>query len=197
MNAAAAIHIQSGLPAQYRQPAAELYFEAFHQKLGPVLKSRGHALSLLEKSFTPELAIVALAADQLAGIAGLQYGGRHFAQLTAALFRAEFGWLDGLWRCGVFAVFNRPQRAGELLMDGLVVHPAQRGRGVGTLLLNAVFDFAGANGFTSVRLDVVDTNPNARRLYERLGFVPTKTQQVPYLKSLAGFSASTTMIKSV
>jgi ribosomal protein S18 acetylase RimI-like enzyme len=72
-----------------------------------------------------------------------------------------------------------------------------RGKGIGTRLLESVFDFARTEGFSSVRLDVVDTNPGARRLYERMGFVPVKTGHYPYLRRVMGFSAGTTMIREI
>ena len=78
-----------------------------------------------------------------------------------------------------------------------IVHPAMRGKGIGTRLLEAVFDFARAKGFGSVRLQVVDTNPDARRLYERMGFVATATHRHPYLRRMMGFSAVTTMVKEL
>jgi ribosomal protein S18 acetylase RimI-like enzyme len=82
-------------------------------------------------------------------------------------------------------------------MDGIVVHPAARGQGVGTLLLHALFDIAQQQQMRTVRLDVVDTNPAARRLYERLGFVAVKSRRYPLLRTIFGFSASTTMIAQV
>ena len=94
----------------------------------------------------------------------------------------------------LFHLFWRRHRPDELLMDGIAVHAEMRGQGIGTRLLEAVLDFARSHGYNSVRLDVVDTNPGARRLYERMGFVVVRTREYPYLRSL-GFSAVTTMVK--
>ena len=49
--------------------------------------------------------------------------------------------------------------------------PERCGRGLGTRLLAAVMDEARAVG-RPLRLSVTAHNPGARRLYERLGFVP-------------------------
>jgi RimJ/RimL family protein N-acetyltransferase len=46
-----------------------------------------------------------------------------------------------------------------------------------------------------VRLDVIDTNPRARALYERKGFVATGEQKLGPLKPVFGFSSATTLIK--
>jgi RimJ/RimL family protein N-acetyltransferase len=48
---------------------------------------------------------------------------------------------------------------------------------VGALLVAAVLERAAATGHDRVRLDVVDGNVAARRLYERMGFVPTGVVQ--------------------
>ena len=50
------------------------------------------------------------------------------------------------------------------------VDPAQRGNGLGRLLLDAVVDFQRAQGATESVLGVVDGNDAARALYERYGF---------------------------
>lgn len=63
-------------------------------------------------------------------------------------------------------------RAGEhdLVID-IALFPAFRGRGIGGALLGAVLDGAAARG-RATALHVAHHNLRARRLYERLGFVP-------------------------
>lgn len=97
----------------------------------------------------------------------------------------------------LFIPFSHRQRKGELWIDSIVVCPSMRGKGVGTRLLQAVFELARAEGFGLVGLEVVDTNPGAHRLYERMGFVSTETHKLPYLRRVMGFSASTTMVKEI
>ena len=41
---------------------------------------------------------------------------------------------------------------------------------------------------------ILDTNPDARRLYERVGFVAGRTERTPYLRRLFGFGASTEVV---
>ena len=69
-----------------------------------------------------------------------------------------------------------------------------RGRGIGTQLFERLRAYASEHGYASIRLDVIDTNPGARRLYERLGFEATKTERFGYLRWLLGFGAATTMV---
>jgi ribosomal protein S18 acetylase RimI-like enzyme len=55
-----------------------------------------------------------------------------------------------------------------------VIATQWRGRGIGTALMRALMDEAGAAGLP-VRLEVVSENDPAYRLYQRLGFVPIET----------------------
>ena len=61
----------------------------------------------------------------------------------------------------------------------------------------SVYAFAQEHTYRAVRLGVVDTNPRARALYEREGFVAGRTLHLPGMQFLAGFGATTTMIRPV
>lgn len=98
------IEIHHGLPTPYVQQAAELYYHAFHQKFDPIMRSQKHAIAILAQSFDPTMAFVAVHAGQLVGIAGVQYGGRHFVNFTPAVFVAHFGRLRGWLKLVLFAV---------------------------------------------------------------------------------------------
>jgi ribosomal protein S18 acetylase RimI-like enzyme len=93
----------------------------------------------------------------------------------------------------ILALFQRALRPDQLLMDGISVSPEARGGGIGTKLLDRIKHFAEEEGYRTVRLDVIDTNQAARRLYERQGFVATATSRFGYLRWLLGFSAATTL----
>lgn len=60
--------------------------------------------------------------------------------------------------------------AGEFYIDSLGVDPSQRGRGVGSMLLEFLInEYVTKRGYT-LGLLVDEDNPNAKRLYVRLGF---------------------------
>jgi ribosomal protein S18 acetylase RimI-like enzyme len=54
-------------------------------------------------------------------------------------------------------------------VDLLAVHPDAAGHGIGGTLLRAAFAAASRAGFARVQLGVASDNPNATRLYERVG----------------------------
>src|SRR5699024_3280173 len=61
-------------------------------------------------------------------------------------------------------------QAGELYIDTLSVSPNAQGKGVGTQLIKAAFQKAKDESHSNIGLLVATENPNAKRLYERIGF---------------------------
>ena len=187
--------IERTLSPEHRQRAAEIIYEAFSRKLEPLLGTREHSLALVATSLQLDRVLGALLRGELVGLAGLHYKGRQPLVYRWADVSRELGWLAGFPRLAVLRFIASSPRPSELIVEHLAVAAAQRGRGVGTRLLEAAFDLARANDLSAVRLGVVDTNPRARRLYERLGFQPTGTLRLPFLFRVAGFSALTDMVK--
>ncbi|GAB2638417.1 GNAT family N-acetyltransferase [Nocardia goodfellowii] len=62
-------------------------------------------------------------------------------------------------------------RPGELEFRMLAVSKRARGHGAGTALLRAVLDIAAAESFEAVALTTMPAMADARRLYDRFGFV--------------------------
>ena len=190
-----AIELHSGMPEEFRREVAEIVYEAFRQKLVLIIGSPEQGVAILEKAIDPTLAIIAVCQGQPVGVAGLQYDGRNFISPQRSEFVRQFGSLSGTARFVMFKLFVQAYYQEDMYVDILAVSPAMRGKGVGTRLLEAVFQTAREKGFKSVSLEVVDTNPDARRLYERVGFVAKHTYPYPYLRGIAGFSASIKMVK--
>jgi GNAT superfamily N-acetyltransferase len=61
------------------------------------------------------------------------------------------------------------------------VQPAWRGRGIGQGVSHAIVEWARERGASEILLSVSDWNEGARRVYQRLGFVPTGvTESLPW-----------------
>lgn len=193
------VYYQIGMPESCRETAAELYEEAFHQKFAPIVKSREKMIHILADSIKPELAVVSMEGERLVGLAGFHHKADSFTGGgSASRIIKHIGLFRGLWAIALFTIlYERKPVDGELLMDGIAVDASMRGQGIGTKLLQKLHEYARDRGFTSIRLDVVDTNPKARKLYESQGFVAIKTDWHPYLKPFLGFSSSTTMVKTI
>lgn len=191
------VDISLGLPQTLRGAAAGLYWDAFGRKLGVAIGPRRRGVSVLGRALRADRALVAVSSGELLGLAGFHLGDSTFVGVKLGHLTAEFGLVGGVVRAVPLALLDREPSEGELLLDGIVVRSDQRGSGIGTGLLRAAVGLAADNGLGSVRLDVVDTNPRAGRLYAREGFVPVRTVRTPYLRRAMGFSASTTMVKKL
>lgn len=188
--------IKHTVPSSLVSEASALYCQAFMDKLAPFLGARDRAASFLAASLVPERAFVALNGGSLLGIAGFKLDGRGLFAPTVAQFRQEYG-ISGLLRLAGLAIVERREHPDILLMDGIAVAAEARGLGIGTRLLQAVEAHARTHRKQSVRLDVIDTNPGARRLYERFGFRAEETSGLGVFKLLFPFRSSTRMTKAV
>ncbi|WP_166486163.1 GNAT family N-acetyltransferase [Jannaschia sp. CCS1] len=190
--------IQTGFPEDQRHAAAKLFWQAFGGKLGKLLGPEPRALAFLTPVLDPNHCLSQCDTDGvLVGLAGFKtaqgsFVGGRFRDLVRV-----YGTGGALWRAPLLAMVERPVEEGTLLMDGIAVTPRARGLGIGTTLLDGIAAEAARRGNTHVRLDVIDTNPRARALYERRGFKPLKDEDIFPFRWLFGFSRATQMAYSV
>ncbi|AXX59753.1 TPA: GNAT family N-acetyltransferase [Vibrio vulnificus] len=188
------IHIEKGWDRENSMLIAELYEEAFGLKFYRAIPDKDRRIFVISKSFVPDYSFVAYSDKKLVGLAGFNVvSGSLTGGIGAEGLIEQLGFFRGLWACLVFSLFERKPEKSELVMDGIAVDSEFRCQGIGSLLLDKIVSYAQENGFESVRLDVIDSNPRARKLYESKGFVALKTESFPYLKWLVGFSGATTM----
>lgn len=188
------LHITQGFSDELRAQAASLYDAAFGAKLAVAIPDAVARQRLLAEAFDPAHSFVALAKDRMVGIAGFQTSsGALTSGITVPRLYACLGLLGCIRALLVLTLYERAPGRGQLLMDGISVAAGARGGGVGTQLLSRLKDFAAREGYRTIRLDVIDSNHGARRLYERLGFVATETTRFEGLQWLLGFDAATTL----
>lgn len=190
------VTIEHGLREQHRAHAARLYWQAFGGKLGRVMGPDALALEFLERVIRTDHVIVALDdADSLLGLAGFKTHDGSFAGGSLEDLRKVYGRFGSFWRGILLQLLNRDVDNSRFLMDGICVAREARGTGIGSLLVEAICDEARRRGYRDVRLDVIDTNFRARALYERLGFVVTKSDRLGPLRHVFGFSSATMMVR--
>ena len=68
-------------------------------------------------------------------------------------------------------------------IDDFCVDGEHRGRGIGTRLLRRCEEYSEKLGVTYIALHVEETNASARRLYEKNGYAPRKTEGTRILMS--------------
>jgi ribosomal protein S18 acetylase RimI-like enzyme/catechol 2,3-dioxygenase-like lactoylglutathione lyase family enzyme len=187
--------IQRGFADAHRHTVAQLYDAAFGSKLALAIPEEKERLAVLAAGFDPQFALLAWRGDVVLGVAGFKTErGAFTGALCWRLLRAKLGLWGAVRAMLVLSLFEREAAPNQLLMDGIAVAPSARGGGLGRGLLSALAKHAAEHGYQSIRLDVIDTNPGARRLYERMGFVAWRTERFEYLRWLLGFSAATQMV---
>jgi GNAT superfamily N-acetyltransferase len=192
------VSIEAGIRPEHRAQAARGYWQAFARKLRYPLGPTSKAVAFFERVIDPEHALSAVSdTDDFLGAAGFKtstgsFIGGHFNDLSRV-----YGSIGATWRGLLIHALERNCEEGTLLMDGIFVEPEARGLGVGTKLLHALMDRAESAGLQRLRLDVIDTNPRARALYEREGFVPGHEKKLGILAPLFGFSTATEMVKTL
>jgi len=188
------IALRAGFPEDAREAAARLYWAAFSGKLGRLMGPDERGVRFFARVLDPGHAISAIGPDgALLGFAGFKTDKGGFAGGSFGDLAAIYGRVGALWRAPLLALLERDIAPGQLLMDGIAVAPDARGMGIGTKLLDAILEEAGARGLGEVRLDVIDTNPRARALYERRGFVVVGTENTGPFHRLFGFTSATRM----
>jgi len=198
------ISIYRALPSpESIEEVVDLYIEAFRQKavyLEFLTQEIESIRAILRRTIHPEYGIYALRSGQVIGFAGLD-DGKHgiFMVPEWKPYVEVFGLFGGTWRYGTQKFFGGYKRhnSSTLRIDCLAVAGVARGRGVGTQLLKSVFSYAEELGRSAVSLEVVDTNPKARALYERLEFRLTREKHFGAVTRAAGFEALHFMLKEL
>lgn len=188
--------IRQGVANAQRGNATLLYCQAFAEKLSPFLGQLDRSIAFLSRYVVLDRACVAELDGRIVGVAGFKQDGRGLFEPSFAGFWREYGLSAPLRYIGL-ALLERTEEPDCLLMDGIAVDASVRGHGIGTRLLQAIETHARSCGCKSIRLDVIDTNPGARRLYERFGFQAGKTTGIGIFRLMFSFRSSTTMIKRI
>lgn len=191
-----------GLPAVHDGAAAKLILSALHEKFLPILGGKEKATQLLKLSLNHRFCFAATglvregtvasgahpeADEELLGLLAFQIGNTSFLDFTWGDIYSVYGLVDGLVRALRLSLLSHFCAPGEIYVEALVVRESGRGKGIGTSLLEALFEYGKRAGFQSITLQVIDTNPAARKLYERLGFRVVKNTKIWPVNELIGF----------
>ena len=186
--------IQTGFADDQRSRVAELYWQAFEGKLGRVMGQGARAVPFIAGALDPRFAVVAVDPGGIVlGVAGFRTDAGGMTGWSLRAMMRSYGWFGGLWRGLVLSLLESTPEPGIMPMDGICVSSQARGQGVGTALLDGIRQQAVLRGYRAVELHVIDSNPKARALYERVGFHACGTAQLGPLRHIFGFSKATAM----
>ncbi len=85
--------------------------------------------------------------------------------------------------CGAFKPLESPEKSVEI--KRMYVDPSVRGRAIGVLLLESLESWAKEDGFDIAQLETGDNQPEAIRLYEKVGY-----QRIPNYEPYIGVEIS-------
>lgn len=192
---------QFGIRIEHKEDAARLYAIAFQTKFLKILGSPEEVTQLLIEGINIQRGISAISADsELLGISGFKLDNTSLIDIKFRTYVSKYGIIKGILKYVVLAAifYRKPNKKSQLLMDGIAVKEGNRGRGIGKQLFIALEKFSIHNNLTSIRLDVIDENPKAKKLYESIGFVQTSYSKTPdFIYKLIGIRGFTTMVKEL
>jgi len=192
---------QLGIIPEHKEDAARLYAIAFQTKFLKILGSPEDVTQLFKEGINTDRGISAVSANnELLGISGFQLDNTSLTDIKFRNFVKKYGNIKGTFVSIVLALlfFRKPDKKNQLLMVGIAVKEGNRGRGIAKELFTALEKFARDKKMSSIKLDVIDENPRAKKLYEGIGFVPIKYKKTPqFIYKLIGVSGVTTMIKEL
>jgi ribosomal protein S18 acetylase RimI-like enzyme len=197
------VAVELGLRDELRDQAVAVYEEAFGEKMRTAVRDQQKRMAFIERALVAANLLVARHGDELLGAAGLSSKGAPFAGGTLGSswdprpYRDLLGWTGALWAVWGSRMADHEPTADELYVDGIAVASRARGLGIGTRLLAEIRQTARSHGKRYVRLDVIDTNPRAQALYERVGYRVTRVQSFRWKQRWVGFGAMLSMEQPV
>lgn len=184
---------------------ARLYEQAFGSKLRWALGRYAPAMPdlvrdlLLHDQMRLSETLVAELDGQIAGMAVLRRDHTHrprWLTVWRLVRRHVKGWRILTVTFIMTAMCSNLCTPTRSYLESLAVDARYRGHGVGTLLLERCFEESRQAGKREISLHVVDTNPRAKRLYERMGFRTVRTERFGWIASRwMGFSAQYFMVR--
>lgn len=188
------VEIVNRLNEEQKREVARLYYRAFVLKFRSLWMFTGNeseAVRVLRRSLRYDSGLYAVRQGRVLGFIGLEQGDGFYAPLHYAALKRVFGTVGGTWRYaayGIYRMFHGNMPNNTVHVDPVVVSGDARGPGIGTRLFEAAFDWARRANRSRMVLEVVDTNPQAKKLYERLGFRTFKEEHLGLITKKAGFA---------
>ncbi|MCC9043737.1 GNAT family N-acetyltransferase [Myroides sp. M-43] len=184
----------------YRSTAAMILVQAFKNKLLGILGTEEQLYKVILQSIDAKHIVVARSSEgELIGVAAYQYNGKFTLDITLSTMIEVYGFWRGIQKMFMlFTHFPTKRDISTLYVDALAVDARFRGQGVGQLLLKEIEKITIEENLSFVSLDVVKENTRAKELYEKVGFVEVKYEELDTKSSdRLGFSGYYYMMKLV
>jgi len=174
-----------------------IFYDSFERKITAFIKSKQKALSIFENSLNTDRIMLAVEDKKITGMAGLHYDDRNFTDIKYGTLKTHYNPLKSFFMYWIIRLTTPKIKEGTVRIDSLAVDKSYRGKGIGTKLIKGVIEFARQNNYSQVLLEVVNTNPMAKALYERMGFKVKKKVNFYFFTRSAGFSSEYIMVYKI
>lgn len=193
------IHPLSELDDRFFDQAVILFVEGFMLEIVALMKIDTEMLvDALKHSFLADHYYAALSGDKVLGILAVSTNQSRSHRFDFKILREKIGPLKG-WL--VYRILRKELQkpielqANQCYIESVTTAKEARGQGVASQLIRYLFANLNYEHFV---LEVVDTNENARLLYERLGFAVFDRKKASWFeKNFAGFTQRLHMKKSM
>ena len=163
---------------KYRNEAAELLFSALGDKLIPILDDTDKSKQFISSTFNTESCFTAIKDNNLLGILAFQTLKSNLISPSYKDFTAIYGIIRGTIKAFKLSVLQHKSKPHELYIEAIAVSQKARGQGIGTQLIESLFQYSQEENFKLITLEVINTNPMAQKLYENLGFRVIKKSNI-------------------
>lgn len=178
---------------------AELMADGFAQKFTSIIGSGDKFHESAKIIFNRELSFAYLEDNILKGIAILKDKKTHPVISPFNKLRKVLGFFGAIKaKISLFFIFGFDKVDSETLkLEFLSVSQKYRGQGIGSKLIEQTEKYAKDMGFKTLTLDVIDSNPRAKKLYEDFGFVEAKYIDTSKMTKDLGFTGIHQMDKKL
>ena len=190
MNVKMAVELRFGVPENQHVKVAHILHDAFGSKFNKFYGNKNKVIKFISKSLRNDRTVIAIKNGKTVGFAGLEHNKKSFIdpdlKETCRIFGLATPVAVLVTELLILANRTKPR---ELHLETLAVSKNERSKGVGSKLLQFVLNYARSEGFSRIILEVVETNPRAKHLYERFGFKEIKIVLVSPVAPMGSYSA--------
>ena len=166
--------INIGFPKQYLNQVIDIFLSGFEEKFAYIIKDNKNSYEIYSLLLTNENFIYIEDKGELLGILTYSIKEKSEQRIHLRQIIKLMGIRKGIKVACKLSVFIHKVQKEELYIDYIAVNQNSRGKGIGTKLLHKALEIANEYNKQSVSLQVINTNPRAKKLYESMGFVTIK-----------------------
>jgi ribosomal protein S18 acetylase RimI-like enzyme len=170
--------------------ALEIFYYSFEQKIRPLIQPKEKAIRLYSLAINQNRVYYALKNKKAVGIIGLQYDNIDFISYGFNIIRKHFSFFRSLYLYLMLNFMKMKLEEDAIRVDSIAVAHQCRGEGIGTMLIRKAIEIAKNRGYKEMTLEVVNTNPRAKKLYEFMGFKQKKHIKFYFLTRSFGYSSA-------